>query len=171
MTAWSFRMRTAVFVIIATCALLVAHVAFLADDAAAGAAPVMQSPFTSNTARFPADARAPATPSVVRAPTTDTGIKSFLVKKAVQLISASFRHGGDLVGEVLKFVDKKAADTAKRHSNDIADELDRIANVPDLTSNIVKEQLYNALTRAGIDSGTALQIADGVKRVVDILVL
>lgn len=139
------------FVMIGTTSLVV-HGAFLTD--AARATPLTES-----------------SESTARAPATKAGIKSFLTKKAVQAVAASFRHGGDLVSQVLKFVDKKAADTAKRHSDDIADDLDRIAEIPDLTSGIVKEQLYNALTRAGIDGGTALQIADGVKRVVDLLVL
>ena len=71
-----------------------------------------------------------------------------------------------------RHVDRRAARNARHYSDEIADELDRIAMVPGLTSNMVKRALFRFLRDdLGLSGGTSLQIADGVKRAIDILVL
>lgn len=105
-------------------------------------------------------------------PATAAGLKSFFVKLAVKTLAAAFRHGGDEVALVLKYLDKPAANAAKRYSHEIGDKLGDIAKVPGVSSSIVKKQLYNFLANdLGLSHGTALAIADGVKRAVDIIVL
>jgi len=99
------------------------------------------------------------------------GIKSFFVKKAVKLLATAIRHGGDIVKEIIRHVDKKAAKAFDKHADEIADELDRIARLPDLTTRIVKEKVYwFCRHELKLSGGTSLQIADGIKRALDILV-
>ena len=98
------------------------------------------------------------------------GAKSFFTKLALKAIAAAFRHGGDEVGYVIKKVDRNAASAAKSHSKQIADALDDIAKIPDVTANVAKDKLYRALVRdVGLPPGVALQIADGLKYAINIL--
>jgi hypothetical protein len=91
---------------------------------------------------------------------------------ATKALAAAFKHGGDEVGLVLKFVDKDAAELVKNNMRAIGDELEDIAKIPDLTSNIIKDKLYHFLVRElAVPPKAALQIADGVKRAINILVL
>lgn len=58
------------------------------------------------------------------------GFKSYLTKKAVELIAAAFRHGGDVLAFVMKWVDGAAAKAVTKNGGRIADALDDIANIP-----------------------------------------
>lgn len=142
--------------VICTCVTLVAGVA--ASEARASATAHGSTMSRTST----------ADPQLARA----SGAKSYLVKLATKLVAASFRHGGDVFNAALKHVDRRAARNARRYSDEVADELDRIAKIPDLTSNMVKRSLFRFLRDdLGLSGGTSLQIADGVKRTIDILVL
>lgn len=69
---------------------------------------------------------------------------------------------------VIERLDKPAARAFKKHSRDIADELDKIAKIPDLTTRIVKEKLYYFLHGTlGLSGGTSLEIANLVKAALD----
>ena len=99
-----------------------------------------------------------------------SGIKGWLVKQATQLLATAIRHGGDSVAYVLKYLDKKAARTFRTHAKSIARELEKIADIPDLTTRIVKEKLEVFLrVELKVSGGTSLQIADAVKAALDIL--
>lgn len=101
-----------------------------------------------------------------------SGAKGELVKQATKLLATAIRRGGHEAAKILKYLDKDAAKAFKKHSGTIARHLDRIAKIPDLTTRIVKEKLYNGLRNGvGLNGGTALQIADAVKAVIDWLVL
>lgn len=100
------------------------------------------------------------------------GVKSYLVKKAVELIAASLRKGGDVLKYLLKWLDDDAAKAVSKYGDKIADALDEIANIPGLTVNIVKEKLVYVLTKScGLSGGTALQIADAVATTINWLLL
>ena len=96
------------------------------------------------------------------------GIRGKIVSGAVRLLAKMIRNGGEYVGKVLRYLDDDAARAFRRHSKDISKELDRIAKLPDLTTEVVKEQLFNFLKNTvGLSGGTALEIADAVKAVLD----
>ncbi|PWK09007.1 hypothetical protein [Tumebacillus permanentifrigoris] len=99
------------------------------------------------------------------------GVKGYIVKKAVQLLATCFRKGAPYIGDVLEYLDAKTAKTAIQYSGKIASKLDEIAGIPDLATNVVKEKMYNFLLKdLKLSGGTALSIADGIKRALDILV-
>lgn len=98
-----------------------------------------------------------------------SALGGLLTKLAIQFLAESIRKGGPVVKQVIEVLDKRAAEVFKQRADEIADELDRIAEIPGVTTRIVKEQLYNALVKAGVAPRDALPIADAVKRVLDIL--
>lgn len=101
---------------------------------------------------------------------TAAGWKSYLMKLATRALAAALRHGGDEVKHIVKYVDRDAAKLVDRYSDEIADALDDIAKIPGLTSNIVKKKLYTFLVnQLGMQPKLALQIADGVKRALEIV--
>jgi hypothetical protein len=68
------------------------------------------------------------------------GVKGKVVADATKLLAAAIRHGGEKMVRVLSYLDGAAAVTFKRYSGNIANELDRIAKISDLTTHIVKER-------------------------------
>ena len=100
------------------------------------------------------------------------GVKSFLVKKAVQLIALSFCKGGDVLVYILQWLDDDAATAVSVYGVQIGAALDDIASIPGLTVKIVREKLLYFLMRsAGLSGGVALQIADAVAATIDWLIL
>ena len=100
------------------------------------------------------------------------GVRSYLTKKAVQLIAAAFRHGGDVLAYVVKWLDDDAAKAVAKNSGRIADALNDIAKIPGLTTNIVREKLYYFLKESlSLSGGVSLQIADAVAATIDWLLL
>ena len=94
------------------------------------------------------------------------GIKSKIVTKLVKLLASLIRKGSDKVHHIIKYLDDAAADTFRRYSGRIADGLDEIAKIPDLTTRIVREKIYHYMVNElRIASGTALQIADAIEAV------
>ncbi|MCF6095361.1 hypothetical protein L1765_15500 [Microaerobacter geothermalis] len=99
------------------------------------------------------------------------GIKSTIVNIAVNTVASALRYGGPALEYIVGFLDKKAAASLSKNANKIADKLDYIAEIPDLTSNMVKTYVYNFLRNdLKISGGTALQIADAIKAVIDWLI-
>ncbi|WP_428265657.1 hypothetical protein [Haliangium sp.] len=97
-----------------------------------------------------------------------SGARGEIVKHAAMLLADAIRHGGDEAAEVLKHLDKGAAKAFRKHSGTIANALDKIALIPDLTTQIVKEKLLSFLRNVlKLQGGTALQIADAVKAALD----
>ncbi|TCP66086.1 hypothetical protein [Baia soyae] len=95
---------------------------------------------------------------------TPNGIRGYLVKLAAEAVAFAIRHGGSVVGELVKFLDGPAAKAFKKHSGTIADKIDDLANIPDVTAEIIKTRLYQFLKGPmDINAGTAMQIADAIK--------
>ena len=67
------------------------------------------------------------------------GAKGEVVKRATKLLAKAIRHGGDEAAKVVRYLDKDAAKAFKKYAKSIADDLDRIAKIPDVTTRIVKE--------------------------------
>ncbi|MDQ0416696.1 hypothetical protein J2Z48_000863 [Croceifilum oryzae] len=100
------------------------------------------------------------------------GVKSYLTKLAAQLLASAIRHGGDLLGKLLKELDDDVAKAFSKNSRSIANYIDEIAEIPDVTTRIIKEKLYYFLVGTlGMNGGYAQQIANTVKWIIDNLVL
>lgn len=96
------------------------------------------------------------------------GWRSMVVRELTELLAKAIRNGGEMASWVIEKLDKKAARAFKKHARSIAGELDKIAKIPDLTTQIVKEKLYYFLHKElSLSGGTALQIADLVKAALD----
>jgi len=102
----------------------------------------------------------------------EDGLRSYLVKQALGLIADSIRYGGDALAYILRYIDDDAASALTRYADEIADELDYIATIPDVVESVVKEKLYYFLVNElGLSGGTALQIADAVVGAIGFLLL
>ena len=96
------------------------------------------------------------------------GWRSVVVRELTELLAKAIRNSGEMASWVIDKLDKKAARAFKKHARSIARELDKIARIPDLTTQIVKEKLYYFLHKElSLSGGTALQIADLVKAALD----
>ncbi|GIO03055.1 hypothetical protein ABE137_25300 [Brevibacillus laterosporus] len=72
--------------------------------------------------------------------------------------------------DVLKYVSDDAAAFVYKYSDKIAKQLFKIAEIPDLTVNMVKDAIFQFLNKKlDMDAGLALEIADGVKRALNII--
>ncbi|MFS0655726.1 hypothetical protein [Bacillus sp. 179-C3.3 HS] len=89
------------------------------------------------------------------------GFRGYLVKIAAEVVADGIRYGGKAVSLILKNADGKAAKDFTKNSNFIAKKIEEIANIPDVTSNMIKKKLYAAL-EPKIGGGSAQVIADGV---------
>lgn len=99
------------------------------------------------------------------------GAKSYLVKQAVKVIASAIRYGGDALEYIVKYIDDDAARALNRYSDQIADKLDYIATIPDLTANIVKDYIFNFMVNnLKIQPGLAMQIADAIKAAINWLI-
>lgn len=102
---------------------------------------------------------------------TRKGVKGKIVSAAVKALAKTIKHGGKYVSKILRYLDDEAATAFDKYSKEIAKELNQIAKIPDLTTVVVKEKLLYFLTgTVGLGGGTALQIADAVKAVLDWIV-
>lgn len=98
------------------------------------------------------------------------GFKSWLIKKALQYMAAAIRAGNYIVREIISHLDKKAARAFSEHADDIADGLDKIAKIPDLSVSIVREKLrYYLINDIKMNHGTAEVIVAAVEIVLDTL--
>lgn len=99
------------------------------------------------------------------------GVKSWLIKQALELIATGIRKGGRVVQELMSFMDASAAKAFRKHARDIADALDDIARIPDLSRRVVKDKLRVFLTKTlELNHGTAQVIVTAVDGVLAILV-
>lgn len=74
------------------------------------------------------------------------GVKSWAVKKATRALAKGIRAGGRFFHQLIGELDAKAATFFRKHSNRIADELESIATIPDLTLIIVTEKISYFMT-------------------------
>lgn len=94
------------------------------------------------------------------------GVKSWMAKKAVHLLADAIRHGGKAVHTVIGYLDDKAARVFHKHSGRIADGLDDIARIPDITVNVVGEKILYFMTgQLGISYGTVQLIRKAIEGV------
>lgn len=92
------------------------------------------------------------------------GAKSWAVKKAVQLMAKGIRAGNFIVHKIISYLDKKAAEVFRARSYEIAEGLDDIAKIPDLTVRIVKEKItYFMVETLKMNDGTATVIAGAIE--------
>lgn len=141
----------------------------------------MDAPFTPFMTCAPFSVMA-AAPTEIKAPdrivsegseigVEPAGAKSALVKAACKTLAAAFRYGGDALEYVLKWVDDDAAEAVAKYSDEIADQLDYISTISDLTVNMVKEYMYNFLVNnLGLSGGIAYQIADAIATTINWLI-
>ncbi|WP_316274774.1 hypothetical protein [Bacillus halotolerans] len=101
---------------------------------------------------------------------TTQGIKGKIVSAAVRALAQGIRSGSWVVSKIIGWLDEGAAKAFRKHADDIADELDYIAKIPDLAVDTVRKKLYNYLVNdLELDSGDALVIAEAVEGVLWIL--
>lgn len=98
------------------------------------------------------------------------GVKSWLIKQALELVATGIRKGGRVVQELISYMDASAARAFRKHSGAIADALDDIAQIPALSRRVVKDKLRYFLTNTlQLDHGTAQVIVTAVDGVLAIL--
>lgn len=68
----------------------------------------------------------------------EMGVKSAAVKKAVRILAEAIRTGSGIVHRFIGFLDDEAARVFRNYSGRIADELDVIAKISDITVKVVK---------------------------------
>lgn len=94
----------------------------------------------------------------------EAGAKSFAVKKAVQVVAQVIRSWGPEITKVTRTMDAKALKWFSKRASKIADELDEIAEIPDLVPTIVKEKiLYYLVSVLRVDGGSANVIAQAIE--------
>lgn len=99
------------------------------------------------------------------------GVKGAIVKAAVKKIAKALRYGGPILNKLLRYLDPKAASILSKYASRLADKLDYIATIPDLTANMVKDYVFNFLVNdLKVKGGSALVIADAIKAVVNWLI-
>ncbi|MED3603426.1 hypothetical protein P4472_16470 [Bacillus subtilis] len=99
---------------------------------------------------------------------TTQGIKGKIVSAAVRALAQGIRSGSWVVSKIIGWLDEGAAKAFRKHADDIADELDYIAKIPDLAVDTVRKKLYNYLVN-DLELGDALVIAEAVEGVLWIL--
>ena len=128
-------------------------------------------PITKTHAEAPSlsyDGHAPNTEHTSPSP---TGVKSWLIKQALELIAMGIRKGSRVVQELVSYMDDAAARAFRKHSRAIADTLDDIVQIPDLSRRVVKDKLRYFLTHTlELNPGTAQVIVTAVDGVLAILV-
>lgn len=102
------------------------------------------------------------------------GIKSYLVKEALKFISWLLKKGvtnDAVMSKVTEEFDRQAATALTRNARSIAAELEYLATIPDVTTQVVKEKLFyfmvNTLKMSG---GSAEIIADGIANGINFLI-
>ncbi len=99
------------------------------------------------------------------------GIKGWIVKKAIRTVSSAIRYGGRALDYILQFLDRGAKSVLSKHANKIADKLDKIATIPDITANMAKDYIYYFMTNdLKIPGKYALQIADAIKAAINFVI-
>lgn len=99
-----------------------------------------------------------------------TGVKRWAVKKATRALAAGIRAGGRILNQLIGYMDDKAAQIFRKYSDRIADELESIANIPDITVKIVREKIFYFLSGPlNVGHGNALVIANAIEGVLWIL--
>lgn len=103
--------------------------------------------------------------TTLNSPTVEPqGIKGKVVSFAVRQIAKAIRYGGKELNYIMRFLDKEQASNFSKYAYQIADRLDYISNIPDLTAQMVKEYMFNFLYKdLKFDYGTAMLIADAIK--------
>jgi hypothetical protein len=95
-----------------------------------------------------------------------TGVKSLAVKKAVLAMVKGIRKGDRISNKLIGHLDNAALKAFRQHSGRIADGLEKISEIPDLTVKIVKEKSVNFMTRElKLGGGTAQVIGDAIEGV------
>lgn len=88
------------------------------------------------------------------------GVKGFIAKKSLQGISWLLRNAPEkFIERAGDTLDDGARKKILQHSDEIADEIDEVAELPDLVHHIVKEKLTTALEPI-VGTSYSLMIAD-----------
>lgn len=95
----------------------------------------------------------PSTSTHVSAPLYDgeqdgeeMGAKSSAVKMATLALAQGIRSGSRIFHRLIGYMDGKAARVFRKYSSRLADELDSIANIPDITVIVVREKIFYFMT-------------------------
>ncbi|MBT9282734.1 MAG: hypothetical protein KM312_08870 [Hydrogenibacillus schlegelii] len=107
--------------------------------------------------------------TTVKPPTAEPqGIRGKVVSFAVRQIAQAMRYGGKELSYIVGFLDREAASYLSRYAYQIANQLDYIATIPDLTAEMVKEYIFNFLVNElRLDGSIALPIADAIKAAIN----
>ncbi len=99
------------------------------------------------------------------------GVKGWIVKKAIRVVASAIRYGGRILDYILQFLDRGAKNALSKYANKIADKLDRISTIPDITANMAKDYIYYFMTNdLKIPGKYALQIADAIKAAINFVI-
>lgn len=93
-------------------------------------------------------------------------------KLAVQKIRDYLRSGN--IDDAIKNIpglDPKAKDSLRKNASGVADALDEILYYADLPERAIREKLFNMLSSAGVDYGSAQVIAESVASILSWTVL
>lgn len=86
-----------------------------------------------------------------------------MVKQAAHLLADAIRYGGKALEYLVRHLDGKAAKVFQKYSKRIANALDDIAEIPDVTVRIVKEKIISFMTNElRINPGTAQVIGEAI---------
>jgi len=92
------------------------------------------------------------------------GIRGKVVSLAVRQIAKAIRYGGKELDNIIKFLNKNEEKEFSKYAYQIADRLDHISRIPDLTAQMVKEYMFNFLVyELRFNPGTAMLISDAIK--------
>ncbi|MBT9283392.1 MAG: hypothetical protein KM312_12280 [Hydrogenibacillus schlegelii] len=110
--------------------------------------------------------------TTVKPPTAEPqGIRGKVVSFAVRQIAQAIRYGGKELNYIVGFLDRESASILSRYAYQIADRLDYIALIPDLTAEMVKTYIYNFLTiDLKLSGRVAMPIADAIKAAINWLI-
>lgn len=98
------------------------------------------------------------------------GLKGWFVSQGLRGIAGGIRNGADdFIRLAGNWLDDGATTALRQNSTRIADVLDDISDIPDLTTRVVKERAYNELSKF-LDPGTAQVIADALEGVLFLVI-
>ena len=102
------------------------------------------------------------------------GFKRWFAEKAVKGIANALRAGANnkwVKKAITEYFDAPTAKVFKKNLDEIADVLDEAVRISELSSDYIKDAIYDLMYKTTKNHGISLSIADGVTALIDIFVL
>lgn len=97
----------------------------------------------------------------------EAGLKTRAIVKAVKLLASGIRKGDRYANKVIGQLDDASRAAYRAHAHTIANKLDKLAELPDLAVNIVKDQI---ITLLNVELGVQYRVAYDVAEVISIVI-